>query len=592
MKIRVWGLQTEDSQTIRIVAAVSEMPEDAAMVRLYVDVPELSSQKLYGETEVYKAGKAELNIVCPCDEVPVHWSEFNARLYDLEYQLEVVCALQPGLELQGRSRISISGFRPLGTQFAVDGRPVFVRGVMANEESLKNPEFTIRDLKKRGLNCLSVDSEQLSEELLKMADEEGIYIKVCGTIDHTKWSSLEHPSLVMVGQALGGYADSSVPWMEFAVRDRQDYSDAPDTKSDHREDVYGQDYPTLLTHVGEWRSGADRYTEASEYFAQICCREEMEAALRTPQFGGYILQDDAAVLKLSPKLMREFSGSLVPLLMMKKYVWSSDEVLTATVLIANYSDKKYYERVSVMATDESGQRYTKMSNRIRINRGSLVSIGEIEIPLDQFTPGQTLEIQVSVDDTDYRNHYNIWLFPDSISVKVPPHVHITRRLDERTQNLLENGKKVIYIPKLNRLPYEPGWFSPLASQAAAHREKVASAGVVCDDEHPILKNFPTEEIGDYQWWNLIHNSTPIPVPEKLKPGCFISMNDNGVFKAYVGECRVGNGKLIYSAIDLLIQLDRPEARQLYADILAYAASNVFNPEEIITYDELVKLSGV
>ena len=65
--------------------------------------------------------------------------------------------------------------------------------------------------------------------------------------------------------------------------------------------------------------------------------------------------------------------------------------------------------------------------------------------------------------------------------------------------------------------------------------------------------------------------------------------DNGIFKAYLGECAVGEGRLIFSAIDLLIQLDRPEARQLYADILSYAASDAFRPRAVLTYDELTEV---
>ena len=47
--------------------------------------------------------------------------------------------------------------------------------------------------------------------------------------------------------------------------------------------------------------------------------------------------------------------------------------------------------------------------------------------------------------------------------------------------------------------------------------------------------------------------------------------------------------MIFSAIDLLIQLDRPEARQLYADILSYAASDAFRPRAVLTYDELAEV---
>lgn len=589
MKVRVWGKIGENAQTIRLIAGFSDLPSDAAMARVFVRIPELSDQEYYGEVEVYTKGVAEINIPCPCDEPPVVWSEFTPKQYEVQFRGDVVRALEKAETFAGTASVSFSMFRPVGTQFTVNGQPLFIRGISMPREQLeaRGPvKVLLADLKKRGLNCLSIGADCVTEELLEAADSEGVYLKVEGVVNRAQLPFAGHPSLVMTGLALEGGSDMTVPWMEFAVRDRQDYSDAPDTRSDHREDVYGQDDPTLLTHVGERRAGETGQKPASMYLAQICCREEMEAALRTPSFGGYILHSDAAVMGLSPRRMREFAGPLVPLLMMKKYVWSTDETLVASVLIANYSDQKYFERISITATDESGQRYTKMSNRIRIGRGSLVSTGEVEIPMDQFTPGQSIELQVSIDETEYRNHYTIWLFSDSISVKVPPHVHVTRHLDERAQNLLANGKKVVYIPKLNRLPFDPGWFSPLASQVAAHREKVVASGLECRNEHGMLKGFPTEEIGDYQWWNLVHNSTPIPVRTGMEDGCVITMPTPEGDRVLLGECLVGEGKLIYTSIDLLIQLDRPEARQLYAGLLQYAASNRFRPSAQLSFEEL------
>jgi hypothetical protein len=306
----------------------------------------------------------------------------------------------------------------------------------------------------------------------------------------------------------------------------------------------------------------------------------MEEALRTPKFGGFCLHPDAAVLSLPEKRMREFAGPVVPLLMTKKYVWSTDETFTANMMIANYGQEKLFERISVSAYDERGQRYAVTSNKVRLNSGNVVSVGQLHIPLDHFAPGQRLELTISVDNTPYRNHYAIWLFADDISVKVPEHVHITRRLDERTRTLLANGKKVVYIPKLNRIKGDAGWFSPLASEAASNRETVAAGGICCNPEHPALKGFPTEEMVDFQWWHLLHNSIPVVLPENLKQGFIVSMpgvTPDRADRGLIFETCVGTGHLLVCTIDLLIQLDRPEARQLYASLLAYVASVRFAP---------------
>jgi hypothetical protein len=250
------------------------------------------------------------------------------------------------------------------------------------------------------------------------------------------------------------------------------------------------------------------------------------------------------------------------------------------MVIANYGQDKLFERISVSAYDERGQRYGVTSNKIRLNRGNVASVGQLRIPLEQFAPGQRLELTISIDNTPYRNHYAIWLFADDISVKVPEHVHVTRRLDERTKNLLAAGKKVVYIPKLNRIKGDAGWFSPLASEAASNREVVAAGGILCDPKHPALKGFPTEEMADFQWWNLLHNSIPAVLPDNLHRGFIVSMPGRTPDRADRGlifETCVGPGRLLVCTTDLLIQLDRPEARQLYASLLAYVSSPRFAP---------------
>lgn len=605
----------KENQMLRILYETDQMPKGATEVELMAAVSGIGGERRTREAVTDTAVRLEL--LYPCETEPVYWDEFSPQLYEAALQVRFF----EGDNVAGTRTLSKKfGYcdaGTLGTQFIVNGHITFLRAVEICPEKVALFSGTdwasyFSDLKARGLNCVSIHTSILCEELLDAADTCGIYVKAhthteCGGQERTDAakdcqelirSFGNHPSFALLsghentGKSLNENQMYSGGWVEFAVRDRQDYSDAPDTKSNHIEDIRKQDCPTLVTNVGEWRKPVSEPAPGLSYLAQICTREAVEEALRTPKFGGFCLHSDAAVMKLPERRMREFAGAVVPLLMMKKYVWSADETFTANMVIANYGKDKLFERVSVSAYDEHGQRYAVTSNKIRINRGGVMNIGQLCIPLEQFTPGQRLELTISIDNTGYRNHYAIWLFADDISVKVPEHVHITRKLDERTRKLLSGGKKVVYIPKLNRIKGEPGWFSPLVSEVSSNREMVASGGIACDPKHPALRGFPTEEMADFQWWHLLHNSIPVGLLGNAQSGILVSMpgeTDESAERALIFEVHVGEGRLLVCTIDLLIQLDRPEARQLYASLLAYAASPGFAPAFEMSMEDLEKL---
>ena len=99
---------------------------------------------------------------------------------------------------------------------------------------------------------------------------------------------------------------------------------------------------------------AEQFRQASGALAVLCYREDIEAALRTPGFGGFQLLDlqdfpgqgtalvgildafmDSKGL-IEPKTWREFCSEVVPLVRMKKYAWTTDETFTAAAEVAHY----------------------------------------------------------------------------------------------------------------------------------------------------------------------------------------------------------------------------------------------------------------
>jgi hypothetical protein len=133
--------------------------------------------------------------------------------------------------------------------------------------------------------------------------------------------------------------------------------------------------------------------------------------------------------------------------------------------------------------------------------------------------------------------------------------------------------------------------------AAANRRGAkappGTLGILCDPNTPALADFPTEFHSNWQWWRLVKNSRPIildDAPDSYRPT--VQVIDNFVRNHKLGlvaETKVGKGKMLICAIDLLGQQAKPAARQLLHSLLRYLDSAAFAPKAELGTDLLKKL---
>jgi len=133
----------------------------------------------------------------------------------------------------------------------------------------------------------------------------------------------------------------------------------------------------------------------------------------------------------------------------------------------------------------------------------------------------------------------------------------------------------------------------------AERRKIEVApgtlGILCEPKSPALAGFPTEFHSNWQWWHLVKNSRPIildETPSSYRP--IIQVIDNFERNHKLGllfETKVGSGKALICAIDLLSHQDKPEARQLLSSLLKYMDSKDFVCRSELDIDILKKLLG-
>jgi hypothetical protein len=368
---------------------------------------------------------------------------------------------------------------------------------------------------------------------------------------------------------------------------------------------------------------AHDFVRASGALSVICHREDIEAALRTPGFGGFQLLDIqdfpgqgtalVGILNvfmeskglITPEAWCRFCCETVPLLRMKKYTWTTDETFIGRVQIAHYCSADLPDaRVTWTATGSDGRKVADGAfDPVTIEQGKVFEIDMFSMPLDKVAAPQKLTIMLAIEGTKYRNDYNIWVYPPKVDTYAVEGVMVTDSFqDEKTQAHLATGGKVLLLPKLDKLPHSvPGGFqtdfwSPMFTVAAKKRGlpiPPGTLGILCDPKSPALAKFPTEFHSNWQWWHLVKNSRPIQfddTPDDYRPT--VQVIDNFVRNSKLGliaETRVGKGKMLICAIDLLDHQDKPEARQLLHSLLQYTGSRKFAPKAEIDTELLKKL---
>jgi len=377
-----------------------------------------------------------------------------------------------------------------------------------------------------------------------------------------------------------------------------------------------------LEKSGMLKQNSD-FQKASGALSALCYRAEIEAALRTKGMGGFQLLDlqdfpgqGTALVGIldafmdSKKVITKnewvnFCNDVVPLLVFDKYCYRNSEKFSAVVKIANYSNKDLNNKISWILFDENGNEIqTGSLKRKPIVMGGLNNAGEINIDLKRFSKAAKLELQVSVDSTDYNNSYPIWVYPHNDTVYSDKSVLVSTILNKALLLHLENGGKVFLLPNLASVYSNslPGMFIPdfwnytmFKNISIANGKQVSpgTMGLLINREHPVFSGFPTDFHTNWQWWNIVKNSSSLildNVGDDYKP--IVQVIDNMERNHKLGllfEFKVGKGKLMICTSRLNENLDKPEVRRLYNSIFSYVKSDNFNPKMNINEEKLKQL---
>ncbi len=364
---------------------------------------------------------------------------------------------------------------------------------------------------------------------------------------------------------------------------------------------------------------ADSFLLASGKLQALCYKADIEAALRTKDFGGFQLLDLhdfpgqgtalVGVLDpfwgekgyISPAEYKRFCNSTVPLARMKKLVYTNNEAFEAAIEVAHYGDEPISACVPEWRISDNTGKLIQSGKlqQTNIPLGNGFKLGNVSLPLAAITNPEKLILEVSVNGKS--NSWDFWVYPaTNEAISGDENIRIVQKLDAQTAQFLKNGGSVLLNLKKGTLPKEMGgdikigfssifWNTAWTSGQAPH-----TLGVLVNPNHPALAEFPTEYHSNYQWWDAMSHSGAINLtsfPTELKP--IVRVIDDWVTNrplALVFEAKVGKGKILISGIDLTSDMNkRPEAQQLLFSLKKYMAGGKFIPKVEIEVEQIKKL---
>ncbi|MDX8340697.1 glycoside hydrolase family 2 TIM barrel-domain containing protein [Draconibacterium sp. IB214405] len=357
----------------------------------------------------------------------------------------------------------------------------------------------------------------------------------------------------------------------------------------------------------------EEFAKASGALNQLMYKYETESFFRTESCAGIQLlsmqdyqgQGEALVGWLDahwdskgivePQKFKEHYNTTVPLLRMDKFVWTTDESFEAEAQVSHHGEQDLTGICTWKIVGENDKTLSKGTfGKFSFKRGTLTDLGQINYPLNNITKAQQLTVSIEIEDTEFRNEWNIWVFPAEVNVPDTGDVLVAKVLDEKTKEALENGAKVLLVA--NKLGTKETSvninFYPLYwSLTFFPGQGKTCIGMLLQDEHPAFNQFPTSYHSDWQWETISKEAKGFilnELPKNYKPIAqpvddFHRNNKLGA----IFEFEVGKGKILVCGFD--IDSDKPVAFQLKSSLLEYMNSGKFNPKQEVEFSWLQQM---
>ena len=382
---------------------------------------------------------------------------------------------------------------------------------------------------------------------------------------------------------------------------------------------------------------AKDFHQASGLWSLQLYKQDIEMDLRTPNMAGFQLLDlqdypgqGSAYVGILDAFMdpkglcterewRQWCAPVVPLFVADRFCFTIEDGIHAWIQVANYSGQSLNGKTLRWELTAQGVRNHVQSEvhmvpdplcsgEIKLpSKEGLFTAGELKIDLSSLDKPTQLQLSLCIEDTEYygvpyHNTYDLWAYPAWMDLsKLESMVTVTSELDERAIAQLEKGKSVLLMPEASELTVgglflTDYWNYRMFKTISENNKKSVSPGtlgILCNPEHPIFRDFPTQMHTNWQWFPVIKESHPMMLDNTGKDyRPIVQVIDNIERNHKLGllfEFQVGNGKLLVCMADLEKALSYPEGRAFYHSVLTYMTSADFAPQTKITHEDFQRL---
>lgn len=357
-----------------------------------------------------------------------------------------------------------------------------------------------------------------------------------------------------------------------------------------------------------------------------CYKEELEAAARTSLLAGYQILDiqdfsgqgtalvgilDAFMDSKGLVTTEEWSGFCsdgILLAQFEKYVWTAGEDFTAAMAIRYYNPASLADKSLHYAMTIEDKTVAEGDLPFAEDIIGLKQLGNITFSLPAVSQPTSCRLTLTAPGTPMKNQYELSLYPvvsDCIDLTQTTTIgsgeHLVHLTTEFTQakDLLAQGQKVLYLPtevadSLEGFYCTDFWCYPMFRDICEWMKKpvaVGTMGLLIQNEHPALKNFPSHTYATPQWYQLVSHSDCAILDETTEKAYrpIVQMMDNFERNHKLGilfEGQAGNGKLMVCTSRLSEISDRIEVKQFTKSLLEYLTSDDFAPKQTLDMELL------
>ena len=387
-----------------------------------------------------------------------------------------------------------------------------------------------------------------------------------------------------------------------------------------------EQYRETLIRRGMLDQAGD-FLRASGALAADLYKEDQERYLRTPGFGGFqvldlqdfpgqgtalvgmlnALMEDKGVT--TPQAWRRACAPVTVLARFDRCIWTTAQRFVADLELAHYGPADWTDvSTDWTVVDAAGSVVARGTfTAARLSQGKVHSLGRVEVPLSGTAAPARLELRVEtragaggrrdgqpgLDRAE--NRWPLWVYPAAIVQPAAGEVLVAKAWNSAVEQRLAAGGRVFLIPAGDNWgdPLTGGYANDYWSWNFFHNQP-GTLGLLMDERHPALAGFPTRFHSERQWSAIAHAARPVilsDLPAGTRPS--VQVIDNPIRCERLGlvfELAVGSGRLLVCAADLdALAPEHPEAAQLRASLLAYAASPAFSPTTARTMSQTAAL---